>query len=97
MWIADAYAGKARLRRVFWLGFALPFVPLLAGIGMTIGARLQPGAAITAFVVLAVYELWLAVALWRCSDNTDRPLYGQLARALAIMIVLLLFTAATQQ
>ena len=97
MWIADAYAGKARLGRVFWLGFVLPFLPLVAGIGMTIGARLQIGAWLTVFILLVVYEWWLAVSLWRCSPNTSRPIYGQLARALSIMIVLMVFTAALQQ
>ncbi len=95
-WIANAYAGKLPLGRVFWLGFALPFIPLLAGIGMYIGARLQIGAALTAFALLVVYAWWLVVSLWRCAPNTARPLYRRLARILAVVIILMLFTAATQ-
>lgn len=96
-WLDRTYRGQTRLWRVFWFGFALPLLPLTAAIGVVKEARPPDGVVFSLFLLLLIYQAWLAVVLWRCAPNTDRPLWRRLARILAVVLGLLTLTAALQQ
>jgi hypothetical protein len=82
--ILRSWRGREPLWKVFWIygllvycGFALVFNLLLA-------------VGLPRFFVLAVvapYQVWQAVSIWRCAPNAAWSGWGYVARALTVVVV----------
>jgi hypothetical protein len=35
-------------------------------------------------LLLGAYTVWIVVSVWRCAFNVEKPMYGQMARALTV-------------
>lgn len=84
------------LARVFWLGFALPLLPVIVAVGASNDPR---GVAPWLGLVLAlatVYYAAVAVALWRAAPNTGRPTWRRLGRACAVLTGFMVVAVAFQ-
>jgi hypothetical protein len=97
-WIDRTYSGQERLWKVFWLGFIAPLIPLTIGLGVfkETSGSLPSWAAFVFFIVVFLYQAWLAIAMWRCAPNVKHRAFYFLGRLFAAFLVLMLLAAALQ-
>jgi hypothetical protein len=95
-WIIRAYKGHVRLWKVFWLGYVAPLLPLSVVFQLykETADRLPSWVGLVGFLAGFLYQAFLAVALWRCAPNVDRPIFRRLARAFAVFVGLITLAAA---
>lgn len=95
-WIDLAYKGHMRLWKVFWFGYVAPLLPLSVAFQLykETADRLPSWVGVVGFLVVFVYQVWLAIALWRCAPNVNRPGFRRLGRAFAVFVGLLTLAAA---
>lgn len=75
--------GSSRLQVVFWIyGVVLSH----AAFGLILVLYPHVSSALLAVLLFAfmVYTVWILNAVWRCADNVENPLYGQIARYLTV-------------
>ena len=87
--VGNAYAGKAKLWRVFWLGYILLLIPvtIATNIAKEIWAQ-SPASFVPEAISLVVlfYYIWLSISLWRCAPNSTKRIYKILGRVWAVVI-----------
>ncbi|WP_289042310.1 hypothetical protein [uncultured Aliiroseovarius sp.] len=76
------WQGNAPLKRVFWCHGVILSNVLLSIYGATIYLG-WPLAEQFLLVILALYMLWILVAIWRCAAGTE-TVWGLFARMLTI-------------
>lgn len=95
-WIANAYSGRAKLWKVFWIGYVGTLLPvtILANIAKETAVK-TPTSMVAFAVFLAVFVLyaWLAVSMWRCSRNSSHRAFTLLGRLWAIVLGIFLISA----
>jgi hypothetical protein len=74
----------APLWKVFWLYGVIPSNLLWALVWLMIRGNAATGAISAMFVVLLAYTAWIVLAVWRCADNVQKPVYGVMARWLTV-------------
>ena len=97
-WIDKTYSGKERLSKVFWLGYALPLIPIAIATRMVLERmdELPEWLLFALGVAVFLYNAWLVVSLWRCAPNSSRRTYYFLGRAFSVVLGISLFAAAMQ-
>ena len=85
--IKAAWQGTAKLWKVFWLyNFLLGSALLYA---TDYSAKLGAVVEVTIYLVVLVWIIWVAVALWRCAFNAKWRIWGYLARGVVILTVVM--------
>jgi hypothetical protein len=79
------WRGHGPLSKVYWL-YGVLGSNVLALILLVL---MQRGTIDSAWfqivlLLLAAYTVWIVVSVWRCASNVEKPLYGQMARALTV-------------
>lgn len=75
---------RTPLARVFWVYGVIPS-NLLWGVTLYLIAVGADMAAVSLmFLVLLMYTAWVVLAIWNTADNTQKPLYGVMARWLTV-------------
>ena len=95
-WIDRTYSGQSPLWKVFWFGYVAPLLPLTIAIGILkeTAARIPSFASFAFFLVIFLYQAWLAVSMWRCAPNVRYRAFFWLGRIVATITGLGLFAAA---
>lgn len=95
-WITKAYSGQARLWQVFWFGYIGTLLPvtILATIAKeeavkTPSSILAPGILLTLWLLY----VWLAISMWRCSDNSSHRAYALLGKIWSIVLGVFILSA----
>ena len=79
------WRGNGPLWKVYWL-YGVLGSNVLVLILLLLMERSALGSVWFQLVLLllAVYTVWIVVAVWRCAFNVVNPLYGHMARALTV-------------
>jgi hypothetical protein len=79
------WRGRGPLWKVYWL-YGVLGSNVLALILFFLMERGALGSVWfqLALLLLAVYTIWIVVAVWRCAFNVENPLYGHMAKALTV-------------
>lgn len=95
-WIGRAYTGQVRLWKVFWFGYVAPLLPLSVVFQLykETADRLPSWVGLVGFLAVFLYQVWLAIALWRCAPNVNRPSLRRLARVFAVFMGLVTLAVA---
>ena len=92
-WIPKAYAGQAKLWRVFWYGYVGTLIPvtIVSGIARELATK-QPKSLFpfSVFVVVWLLYAWLMVSLWRCAPNSSSRLFLILGRVWSGVLAIIL-------
>ncbi len=82
MFVVKYLMGRERLWKVFWFGGGLAGAIFWILVTLSMGAgAIPPGAGLALFIL---YELWISISIWTCAANVENPLWGYLARAVAV-------------
>lgn len=82
MFVVNYLMGRARLWKVFWFGGGLAGAIFWILVALSTGAgAIPPGAA---FALSILYGLWISISIWTCAPNVENPLWGHLARVVAV-------------
>lgn len=83
-----AFAGQVPLWKIFWLGYIAPLVPLTiaASIFKETSASAPSWVSSAFFIVVFIYQAWLAVAAWRCAPNVKRRVFFSFGRMFAVWV-----------
>ena len=68
----------------------------LLGVFKETSGSLPSWAAFVLFIVVFMYQAWLAIAMWRCAPNVKHRAFYFLGRLFAAFQVLMLLAAALQ-
>ncbi len=90
-----SWRGAEPLWKVFWVYGVL----VSSVLGLFYALAMYEDRIVLQQVLLAcfaTYTVWILVSVWRCSDNTEEPLWGLLAQRLTVVwagnaIMLLIF------
>jgi hypothetical protein len=79
------WRGHGPLWKVYWL-YGVLGSNILALILFVLMQRDALGSVWFQLVLLliAAYTTWIVVSVWRCAFNVEKPVYGQMARALTV-------------
>jgi hypothetical protein len=99
--VQQAWKGEERLWRVFWVyGVALSVIGFLGSSAVELATAMSSGVVGTPseskwylyyhiwLAVAECYWVWLGVSLWRCAFNVQKRIWGHVARALAVVVVI---------
>ena len=91
--------GEQKLWKAFWLmGFVfqilfLYFLLVLLYFGVLIG--LTWSIKVTIFLLSNIYQIWILVSIWNCSNNVKKEIWGFIARVIVILNVIFIFLTYT--
>jgi len=84
---SDSYRGKVKAWKVFVYGYLLPLIPyaIIFGIFSNLSAT---SGFYWLTVIRFIYNIWLIVSLWQCSQNVSKTFFNFLTKSFAILILL---------
>jgi hypothetical protein len=85
VFIVDAWKGRDRLWRVFWL-YGVLTSALITGVFLWLISSDTAGFGLRQLLLAAFvpYTAWILVSVWRCAFNARNEVWGHIARALTI-------------
>lgn len=97
--LLNYWNGKEKLWKAFWImGFLFQFIfifilILLNYLGLYIG--LTWSIKIIIFLISNLYTIWIFVSIWNCAYNVKNKIWGDLARTIIILNIILIFLIYT--
>jgi hypothetical protein len=81
---AESYSGKEKAWRVFFFGYLILLFPYAIFFGVF---KNSPDVLYFMSVVRLIYNLWLIIALWKCSPNVSYRFFNILTKVFAVFVV----------
>jgi uncharacterized membrane protein (DUF373 family) len=80
---SGAYAGEVKAWKVFCFGYLLMQFPFAVLFGIL---RFSPDIFYWFFAIRSIYNVWLIVALWKCSINVSNLFFNILSKIFSVII-----------
>ena len=90
--LAGHWKGKAPLASAYWLIGTLGFWLVYGAVVLT--RMVLPVLMPLAWAVMVAFLIFAWVSIWRCWQNTRWPVWGQVARGVVVMNVILVLVVA---
>ena len=80
----NSYSGNEKAWKVFFFGYVLLLFPYAVFFGIF---NNNPDALYFMLVIRLIYNVWLIVALWKCSPNVSSKFFNILTKVFVIFVI----------